>query len=244
MRTATPGHSSGRAPESCSPHFLLVAGLAVGTGSRNGWCQAPAAGAGVSEPAPRRRQQLQQSADIDLDPSRSNAQFRSPVGRPARAQHLLRGRSRRSARSRLPAILPQAEGAPLTAENLKSSLRQLYATGLYDTIEVRGTRHGDGVALVFAEPRDLHRDGGRGRSHWRHHEYAVAARQPAGGRNAPDPGQDDPRRSQQMRATLEENGYHESTITQTVTAASPRNSLPTFRFAWSRGRVRASARSR
>ena len=32
--------------------------------------------------------------------------------------------------------LPQAEGAPLTEENLKRSLRQLYATGLYDTIEV------------------------------------------------------------------------------------------------------------
>ncbi len=45
--------------------------------------------------------------------------------------------------------LPQAVGAPLTAENLKRSLRQLYATGLYDTMQVGGMREADGVALVF-----------------------------------------------------------------------------------------------
>jgi len=45
--------------------------------------------------------------------------------------------------------LPQAVGAPLTSENLKLSLRQLYATGLYDTVQVEGMREADGVALVF-----------------------------------------------------------------------------------------------
>ena len=49
--------------------------------------------------------------------------------------------------------LAQAVGAPLTAENLKRSLRQLYATGLYDTVEVEGMREADGVALVFRGPR-------------------------------------------------------------------------------------------
>lgn len=45
--------------------------------------------------------------------------------------------------------LAQAEGAPLIAEDLKKSLRQLYATGLYDNVEVQGTRQQDGLSLVF-----------------------------------------------------------------------------------------------
>src|ERR1700677_3949803 len=49
----------------------------------------------------------------------------------------------------LPGHLPQLEGAPLTADNLKKSLRQLYATGLYDTVEIQGSRPAGGVALVF-----------------------------------------------------------------------------------------------
>ena len=50
----------------------------------------------------------------------------------------------------LPGHLAQAEGAPLTEQNLTRSLRQLYATGLFETIDVEGTRLTDGVALVFA----------------------------------------------------------------------------------------------
>ncbi len=49
----------------------------------------------------------------------------------------------------LPGHLAQAEGAPLSPEKLKESLRQLYATGLFETIEVEGSRRQDGVALVF-----------------------------------------------------------------------------------------------
>ena len=45
--------------------------------------------------------------------------------------------------------LAQAIGAPLTQEDLAKSLRQLYATGLYESIEVEGMRDGDGVDLVF-----------------------------------------------------------------------------------------------
>lgn len=45
--------------------------------------------------------------------------------------------------------LEQAEGARLTRENVASSLRQLFATGLFDSIEVTGQREGDGVALIF-----------------------------------------------------------------------------------------------
>lgn len=49
----------------------------------------------------------------------------------------------------LPQHLAQATGKPLTREDLQRSLRQLYATGLYETIEVEGVRSGDGVELVF-----------------------------------------------------------------------------------------------
>ncbi len=70
--------------------------------------------------------------------------------------------------------LPVAEGAPLTEENLKRSLRALYATGLYDTIEARATRMGDGVALIFAgTPRTFIGTVERGRRHRRHHEHAT-----------------------------------------------------------------------
>ena len=49
----------------------------------------------------------------------------------------------------LPGHLAQAEGAPLDPDEVKESLRQLFATGLYDTIEVEGVRQADGVELVF-----------------------------------------------------------------------------------------------
>jgi outer membrane protein assembly complex protein YaeT len=49
----------------------------------------------------------------------------------------------------LPGHLAQAEGAPLNREKLKASLRQLFATGLYDDIEVEAAPQGDGVELVF-----------------------------------------------------------------------------------------------
>ena len=49
----------------------------------------------------------------------------------------------------LPGHLAQAEGAPLNREDLKKSLRQLFSTGLFETIAVEGERDGDGVALIF-----------------------------------------------------------------------------------------------
>lgn len=49
----------------------------------------------------------------------------------------------------LPGHLAQPEGAPLNPEKLRKSLRQLYSTGLFETIEVDGSRVQDGVALVF-----------------------------------------------------------------------------------------------
>jgi len=121
----------------------------AGSASLCGWCQAPAATPASSQSAPA--QEIAQSA-TSTGPSThpvptpdSVLQWQGlPVrsiafeGVPADRLEPLAGR------------VPQAEGAPLTGENLKASLRQLYATGLYDTIEARGTRVADGVALVFA----------------------------------------------------------------------------------------------
>jgi outer membrane protein assembly factor BamA len=67
--------------------------------------------------------------------------------------------------------LAQAIGAPLKHENVARSLRQIFATGIFDTVEVTAVRQGDGVALTFrgtARPF-IGRNG----------EYAVGACQPA-----------------------------------------------------------------
>ena len=45
--------------------------------------------------------------------------------------------------------LAQAEGAPLSRESVAASLRQVFATGLFDSVEVEGQRVGEGVALIF-----------------------------------------------------------------------------------------------
>jgi outer membrane protein insertion porin family len=45
--------------------------------------------------------------------------------------------------------LAQQPNAPLKPENVRSSLRRLYATGLYDTISVSGSLEANGVVLSF-----------------------------------------------------------------------------------------------
>ncbi len=57
--------------------------------------------------------------------------------------------------SPLPAQLPLQVGKPLRAEDVRESLRRLYATGLYQGIEVQGIRHGDQVSLIFSGKQTL-----------------------------------------------------------------------------------------
>jgi len=45
--------------------------------------------------------------------------------------------------------LLQAEGTPLDPAKVAESLRALYATGLFDSVEALGQREGSGVALIF-----------------------------------------------------------------------------------------------
>src|ERR1700733_7772701 len=49
----------------------------------------------------------------------------------------------------LPAQLAQQAGVPLDPVKVRASLRSLYATGLYETIEVAGVRAGDNVSIIF-----------------------------------------------------------------------------------------------
>jgi outer membrane protein assembly factor BamA len=50
----------------------------------------------------------------------------------------------------LPGQLAQQPGAPLDPQKIRESLRSLYATGLYQTIEVAGVRAGDSVTIIFS----------------------------------------------------------------------------------------------
>jgi outer membrane protein insertion porin family len=50
----------------------------------------------------------------------------------------------------LPSQLAQQPGEPLDPVKVRASLRSLYATGLYQTIEVAGVRAGDSVSIIFS----------------------------------------------------------------------------------------------
>ena len=50
----------------------------------------------------------------------------------------------------LPAQLAAQPNQPLDPEKIRQSLRRLYATGLYKTIEVEGVRNGNDIAIIFS----------------------------------------------------------------------------------------------
>ena len=50
----------------------------------------------------------------------------------------------------LPGQLAQQVGVPLDPAKIRDSLRSLYATGLYQTIEVAGVRAGNNVSIIFS----------------------------------------------------------------------------------------------
>ena len=117
----------------------------------------------------------------------------------------------------LPGHLDQAEGAPLSADNLRKSLRRLFETGLYDSIQVQASREAGGVALTFVgTPRTfigtVSVDGAVGPT--MNTQLERASQLQAGTRFTQAKML---RALQQMRSTLEDNGYHEGKITQTVT---------------------------
>ena len=113
--------------------------------------------------------------------------------------------------------LSQAEGAPLRSEDLKKSLRQLFATGLYEDVQVEGSRDLDGVALIFrGAPRTfigtVSVDGAKGATI--NTQLERATQLSPGARFTPAKMS---RALEQMRQTLADNGFHESQIAQTLT---------------------------
>jgi outer membrane protein assembly complex protein YaeT len=113
--------------------------------------------------------------------------------------------------------LAQSEGKPLLSDSVRRSLRQLYGTGLYDTIEVAATREGDGVALVFrGTPRTfigtVGVDGATGAT--MNMQLQRATQLETGTRLTQIK---IGRAIEQMRATLKENGYYEPSITPKFT---------------------------
>jgi outer membrane protein assembly complex protein YaeT len=116
----------------------------------------------------------------------------------------------------LPSQLAQAEGKPLNPENLRQSLRQLYATGLFETIQVEGSSFQDGVALVFrGTPRTfigtVSVDGLKGAT--LNTQLQRASQLEPGARFSTSKLT---RAVEQMRQALTDNGFHEPAIHQTL----------------------------
>jgi outer membrane protein assembly complex protein YaeT len=129
----------------------------------------------------------------------------------------------------LPGHLAQAEGAPLNREDLKRSLRQLYATGLFETVAVEGMREEDGVALVFrGAPRTfigtVSVEGAKVATI--NTQLERASQLTPGARFTPAKLD---QALEQMRLTLAQNGFHEPVITQSLTA-HPKEQLVDIAF--------------
>jgi len=120
----------------------------------------------------------------------------------------------------LPGHLAQADGAPLNGEQLKQSLRQLFSTGLFETIAVEGVREEDGVAIIFSGTArtfigSVRVTGAKAATINTQLERASQL----------DPGARFTQAKlnlalELMRATLARNGFHEPVITPTLTTRS------------------------
>jgi outer membrane protein assembly complex protein YaeT len=117
----------------------------------------------------------------------------------------------------LPGHLAQSEFAPLNPEDMRKSLRQLFATGLYETIDVAASRAGDGVALVFrGTPRafigTVSVDGAKGAN--MNAQLDRASQLSPGTRYT---AAKLARALTEMRSTLADNGFHEPQISNALT---------------------------
>jgi outer membrane protein insertion porin family len=118
--------------------------------------------------------------------------------------------------SPLPDHLAQTVGTPLTQQNVATSLRQLFSTGLFETIEAQGQREGNGMVLVFkGTPRafvgTVTVDGAKGATINSQLQYAS--------RLSPGTRYTQAKLDQaldQMRQALADNGFHEPVITQSL----------------------------
>jgi len=117
----------------------------------------------------------------------------------------------------LPAELAQQAGSPLKGENVRQSLRRLYATGLYDTISADGSLEGDGVVLVFRGKARLFIgsvtvEGAKGANV---NSLLVRTSRLSPGTRFTSASL--AQAETEMRRTLAENGFHEPTFSHTLT---------------------------
>jgi outer membrane protein assembly factor BamA len=120
----------------------------------------------------------------------------------------------------LPELLALQPHRALRAEDLRESLRRLYATGLYQEILVEGERHGDTVTIVFrGKPQFfLGRITVDGLKNDRLNSLLQRAT-----RLSPGTRYDDARIARaatQLTSTLEDNGFYQGTISKTVSEDS------------------------
>ncbi|MDR3740652.1 MAG: POTRA domain-containing protein [Terracidiphilus sp.] len=113
--------------------------------------------------------------------------------------------------------LPLHNGDVLTEDTLARTLRQVYASGLFETVDVTGMRDGDGVALTFkGTPRTFIGTvsvyGARGATV--NAQLDRTSRLTAGARFTNSMLD---QALVRMREVLADNGYHEPTITYTLT---------------------------
>lgn len=118
----------------------------------------------------------------------------------------------------IPERLPQKAGEPLDAKKVAESLRMLFATGLFDSVEALGEREGAGVALIYrGTPRmfigTVTVDGARGATVNTQLERASRL----------NPGTRFTQAKMTaavnvMREVLAQNGYYEAAITYNLTA--------------------------
>ncbi len=186
------------------PLLCLAWTLAATAACRGQQSPAPTPSAAVAAPSP-----APQSPDPDANGSRSleglpvtNISFSGvPYARLAP----------------IAAHLPVAVGRPLAAEDLRSSLRRLYATGLFDSIEAQGERTPEGVALTFTgHPRTfigvVSAYGATGAT--MNAQLVRASQLDAGTRFTQEKMS---RALEQMRATLAANGYYQPVIRSALT---------------------------
>jgi outer membrane protein assembly factor BamA len=117
----------------------------------------------------------------------------------------------------LPGHLAQSEGKPLNPDSLRQSLRELYGTGLYESVLVEGSRGPDGVDLVFrGTPRIfIGTVGVYGAKGPTLNAQLQRASQLVPGTRFTQANLSTALK--QMRQTLAENGFYEPTITPTQT---------------------------
>jgi len=113
--------------------------------------------------------------------------------------------------------LPQVEGQLLSAEAIGSSLRELYSTGLYESVQAEGVRTAGGVDLIFRGlPRmfigTVSLDGARGTALI---TRLTSASQLSPGGRLTEAGVS--RAVDAMQRTLAADGFHQATITVTRT---------------------------